>query len=121
MRVFVFDRLGGIASQQIDINKEPVQFLEVMLGSLGFVWMSEEDLGFDPTIQQIDGERFIEVERNGRSECIVIDGLIVRKLCMVGRATTCWKSHVKDYPETPLVIKDSWQPLERDEEGEMLK
>ncbi|KAG6136824.1 hypothetical protein E4U38_001228 [Claviceps purpurea] len=52
-----------IASQQIDINKEPVNFIDVMLG---FLWMSESDLGFDPTIQQTDGERFIEIERNGR-------------------------------------------------------
>ncbi|KAG6042253.1 hypothetical protein E4U39_006137 [Claviceps sp. Clav50 group G5] len=118
MRVWVFDRLGGIASQQIDINKEPVQFIKVMLG---FLWMSEEDLGFDPTIKITDGKPSIEIERNGRSECIVIDGLIIRMRCMVGRATTCWKGHVKDHPETPLVIKDSWQPSERDEEGEMLK
>ncbi|KAG6171095.1 hypothetical protein E4U11_001192 [Claviceps purpurea] len=118
MRVWVFDRLGGIASEQIDVNKEPVQFIEVMLG---FLWMSEEDLGFDPTIKIIDGEPSIEIERNGRSECIVIDGLIIRSCCMVGRATTCWKAHVKDHLETPLVIKDSWQPSERDEEGEMLK
>ncbi|KAG6131201.1 hypothetical protein E4U12_003842 [Claviceps purpurea] len=118
MRVWVFDRLGGIASAQIDINKEPVQLIEVMLG---FLRMSEEDLGFDPTIKITDGKPSIEIERNGRSECIVIDGLIIRSCCMVGRATTCWKAHVKDHPETPLVIKDSWQPSERDEEGEMLK
>ncbi|KAG6042678.1 hypothetical protein E4U39_005571 [Claviceps sp. Clav50 group G5] len=118
MRVWVFDRLGGIASQQIDVNKDPVQFIEVMLG---FLRMSEEGLGFDPTIKITDGEPCIEIERNGRSECIVIDGLIIRQCCMVGRATTCWKAHMKDYPETPLVIKDSWQSSERDEEGEMLK
>ncbi|KAG5944030.1 hypothetical protein E4U59_007669 [Claviceps monticola] len=70
------------------INKE---LLEAMLG---FLWMSEEDLGFDSTIQQIDGERFTEIERNGRSECIVIDGLIMRTCCMLS---------------------------ERDEEREMLK
>ncbi|KAG6081411.1 hypothetical protein E4U16_007510 [Claviceps sp. LM84 group G4] len=118
MRVLVFDRLGGIASEQIDINKEPVQFIEVMLG---FFRMSEEDLGFDPTIKITDGEPGIEIERNGRSECIVIDGLIIRMRCMVGRPTTCWKAHVKDLLETPLVIKNSWQPSERDEEREMLK
>ncbi|KAG6280933.1 hypothetical protein E4U48_007532 [Claviceps purpurea] len=69
---------------------------------LGFLWMSEADLGFDPTIQKIDGQSFIEIERKGISECIVIDGLI-------------------GCPETPLVIKDSWQLPERDEEGELLK
>ncbi|KAG6099805.1 hypothetical protein E4U30_006001 [Claviceps sp. LM220 group G6] len=90
MRVWVFDRLGSIASQQIDVNKEPIQFINVMLG---FLWMSEADLGFDPTIQEIDGQSFIEIERKG----------------------------IWNHPETPLVIKDSWQLPERDEEGELLK
>ncbi|KAG6064397.1 hypothetical protein E4U32_000276 [Claviceps aff. humidiphila group G2b] len=118
MRVWVFDRIGGIASEQIDVNREPVQFIEVMIL---FLRMSEEDLGFELTIKIIDGEPSIEIKRDGRSECIVIDGLIIRQCCMVGRATTCWKTHVKDHPETPLVIKDSWQPLEHDEKGDMLK
>ncbi|KAG5924487.1 hypothetical protein E4U61_000423 [Claviceps capensis] len=81
----------------------------------------KKDLGFDPTMKITDGEPSMAIERNGRSECIVIDGLIIRQCCMVGRATTCWKAHVKDHPETPLIIKDSWQPSEREEEGEMLK
>ncbi|KAG5996145.1 hypothetical protein E4U52_007229 [Claviceps spartinae] len=118
MRVWVFDRLGGIASEQIDVNKGPVQFIEVLLG---FLRMSEEDIGFDPTIMITDCEPSTEIKRKGRSKCIVIDGLIIRQCCMVGRVTTCWKAHVKDHPETPLVIKDSWQPSESDEEGEMLK
>ncbi|KAG6297773.1 hypothetical protein E4U09_001238 [Claviceps aff. purpurea] len=67
MRVWVFDRLGGIASKQIDINKEPVRFSQVILG---FLWMSEEDVGFDPTIKGPDGQQVIEIERNGKSECI---------------------------------------------------
>lgn len=117
MRVWVFDRIGGIASQQIDINKEPVQFIQVILG---FLWMSEEDLGFDPTIKGPDGQQFIEIERDGKSECIVIKELIFRSRGIVGRGTTCWRAYNKDHPEKPLVIKDSWQLSERDEEGEML-
>ncbi|KAG6109305.1 hypothetical protein E4U31_007005 [Claviceps sp. LM219 group G6] len=118
IRVWVFDRIGSTASRCIDINGEPLQFIEVMLG---FIWMSEEGLGIDPTIQKIDGEQFIEIERNGRSECIVIDWLIMRTRCIVGRATTCWKGHVKGHPEIPVIIKDTWSSTERDEEGEMLK
>ena len=41
--------------------------------------------------------------------------------CIAGRATTCWKAHHEGHPQTPLVIKDSWQYPERDEEGELLR
>ncbi|RSL39791.1 hypothetical protein CEP51_016769, partial [Fusarium floridanum] len=57
MRVWAFDRLGGIASEQFDINKDGRQFVSTILG---FLWMNEEQLGFDPTIMTANGERFIE-------------------------------------------------------------
>jgi hypothetical protein len=45
-----------------------------------------------------------------------------RAPCVAGRATTCWKAHREgDDSEAPLVIKDSWQPPEREEEGELLR
>ncbi|KAK7417667.1 hypothetical protein QQZ08_011553 [Neonectria magnoliae] len=40
--------------------------------------------------------------------------------CIAGRATTCWKAHLKGRPDVALVIKDSWQYPERDEEGDLL-
>ncbi|PHH49258.1 hypothetical protein CFIMG_007853RA00001 [Ceratocystis fimbriata CBS 114723] len=43
-----------------------------------------------------------------------------RAPCIAGRATTCWKAHLEGRPDMPLVIKDSWQYPERDEEGELL-
>ncbi|KAG5914294.1 hypothetical protein E4U61_005901 [Claviceps capensis] len=43
-----------------------------------------------------------------------------RKPCIIGRATTCWKAHVKDDPKTILVVKDSWQEVKCDEEGDIL-
>ncbi|KAG6132527.1 hypothetical protein E4U38_003307 [Claviceps purpurea] len=126
MRVWLFDRLGGIASEQININTEPLQFIKVILG---FLWMSEENLGFDPsikrpdlTVEGADGEKqYIEIEQQGGSKkCIILDQAMSRKPCIIGRATTCWKAHVKDDPETILVVKDSWQEVQRDEEGDML-
>ncbi|KAI3574037.1 hypothetical protein IWW34DRAFT_885079 [Fusarium oxysporum f. sp. albedinis] len=89
MRVWAFDRLGGIASEQFDINKDGRQFVSTILG---FLWMNEEQLGFDPTTMTANGERFIEVNRN---------------------------AHPKGRSEILLVIKDSWQYPERDEEGEL--
>ncbi|KAH6869569.1 hypothetical protein B0T10DRAFT_418334 [Thelonectria olida] len=118
MRVWAFDRLGGIASEQFNINDDGLQFVFTILG---FLWMNEEELGFDPTIMSANQERFIEVNRNGSTERIIIDQVMQRARCIAGRATTCWKAHPEGQPEMLLVIKDSWQYPERDEEGDLLR
>ncbi|KIW76742.1 hypothetical protein Z517_09186 [Fonsecaea pedrosoi CBS 271.37] len=119
MRVWEFDRLGGIASEQFDINKDGERFVSTIIG---FTFMSEEELGLDPTIMTgADGKRFIEIQRNDSTERVMIDRLMLRTRYIVGRATTCWKAYREGQPETPLVIKDSWQHVERDEEGELLR
>ncbi|RMD42106.1 hypothetical protein DV735_g2981, partial [Chaetothyriales sp. CBS 134920] len=118
MRIWVFDRLGGIASEGFDINKDGLQFVSTILG---FLWMGEEELGFDPTFMTANGQQFIEIERNGSKERLIIDEVMKRPRCIAGRATTCWKAHPNGNPQTILVIKDSWQYPERDEEGELLR
>ncbi|KID81451.1 serine/threonine-protein kinase Sgk2 [Metarhizium guizhouense ARSEF 977] len=120
MRVWEFDRLGGIASEQFDINKKEggLQFVATILG---FLRMNEEMLGFDPTIVTAGGQKYIEIERNGQSERLILDEVMNRAPCIAGRATTCWKAHRKDDPHTPLVIKDSWQYTDRDEEGDLVQ
>lgn len=60
IRLWEFDRLGGIASEQFDINKEGLQFVSIILG---FLWMNEEELGFDPTILTEEGQQVIKIER----------------------------------------------------------
>lgn len=117
MRIWEFDRLGGIASKQFDINEDGLQFVSTILA---FLWTNEEQLGFDPTVITENGQRFIEIQRNGLTERLIIDGLIMRASCISGRATTCWKAHREGDPQTLLVIKDSWQYTER-EEGELLR
>ncbi|KUI73048.1 hypothetical protein VM1G_08192 [Cytospora mali] len=119
MRIWEFDRLGGIASGQFDINKDGLRFISTILG---FLWMNNEQLGFDPTIiTGSGGERYIEIQRNGLRERLIIDEVMRRAPCVAGRATTCWKAHREGDTRTPLVIKDSWQFTERDEEGELLR
>ncbi|KAF1361094.1 hypothetical protein EJ07DRAFT_164685 [Lizonia empirigonia] len=118
MRLWTFDRLGGIASEQFDINKDGLQFVSAVLG---FLWMNEEQLGFDPTITTVGDKRYIEIERDKGKERLVIDRLIKRVPCVAGRATTCWKAYKEEDPDTPLVVKDSWQYPEREEEGELLR
>ena len=119
MRLWEFDRVGGISSAPFDINKDGLQFVSAILG---YLWMSEEQLGFDPTILVLDGIRYIEIVRNDQTERLIIDELMRRAPCVAGRATTCWKAHRDgDESKTPLVIKDSWQFPERDEEGQLLR
>ena len=119
MRLWQYDRMGAIASSPFDINNDGLQFVSAVLGYLS---MNEEQLGFDPTILLSGGKRYIEIVRNDRRERLIIDGLMKRAPCVAGRATTCWKAYREgDESQKPLVIKDSWQYLERDEEGELLR
>ncbi|KAK2005271.1 hypothetical protein LZ32DRAFT_633653 [Colletotrichum eremochloae] len=117
MRVWAFDRLGAIASEQFDINRDGLQFVSALLG---FLWIDEDDLGFDPTIIKANNERFLEIKRDGSTERIVLDAVMLRAPCVAGRATTCWKAHPEGHPEMLLVVKDSWQYPERDEEGDLV-
>src|SRR5271168_841157 len=118
MGVWEFDRLGGIASEQFDINEDGLQFVSTILG---FLWMNEEELGFDPTIMTANDQWFIEIGRNGLTERLIIDEVMKRARCIAGRATTCWKAHREEDPRTSLVIKDSWQYPEREEKGKLLR
>ncbi|EGR51502.1 uncharacterized protein TRIREDRAFT_104463 [Trichoderma reesei QM6a] len=121
LRLWEYDRLGGMASEQFNIN-ESRGGLEFVATMLGFLWMDEEGLGFDPSIMESQGKRFIEIERDGKPERLIIDEVITRPRCIASRATTCWKAHREDDPlKAPLVIKDSWQYPERDEEGLLVK
>ncbi|KAI1820730.1 hypothetical protein F4861DRAFT_542655 [Xylaria intraflava] len=118
MRIWVFDRLGGIASEPFDINKDGLRFVTMILG---FFRMNHTALGFDPTIFTEGNQRVVEIEKNGNKERLIIERVLYRARCVAGRATTCWKVHHEDDPQTPLLVKDSWQYAERDEEGELLK
>jgi len=119
MRLWEFDRLGGIASEQFDVNEDGLQFVSAVLG---FLWLNEEQLGFDPTIITAGDKRYIKIERNNHAERLIIDKVMKRVPCIAGRATTCWKVYREgDESRTPLVVKDSWQYPEREEEGELLR
>ncbi|OJI90659.1 hypothetical protein ASPTUDRAFT_62688 [Aspergillus tubingensis CBS 134.48] len=119
MRTWTFDRLEGVASDRFDINTNGLQFV---FSVLGFLWISDEQYWFDPTIIITeDGRRFIEIEQNGEVQRLFLEGVIKRTPCIAGRATTCWKAYREDDPGIPLVVKDSWQDTEHDEEGRLLQ
>ncbi|KAK4151065.1 hypothetical protein C8A00DRAFT_45663 [Chaetomidium leptoderma] len=94
---------AGIASERFDINKHGLQFVSTVLG---FLWMNDEQLGFDPTITTQDGQRLVTIKRNGQTERLVIDKLV---------------GHREGEPGIRFVIKDAWQYTEREEEGELLR
>jgi hypothetical protein len=119
MRLWEFDRVGSIASAPFDINSNGLQFVSTILG---FLKMSCEQLGYDPSILCIGGKKYVDIQRDGQTERLVIDGLMKRAPCVAGRATTCWKAYREGDPSrAPLVIKDSWQYPEREEEGKLLR
>ncbi|GAP86527.1 putative serine threonine-protein kinase Sgk2 [Rosellinia necatrix] len=118
MRLWEFDRLGGIASTRFDVHQEGRLFVSIILG---FLWMDDKSLGFDPTVIKSENQQYINIERDGTTERLIIDSLIRRTPGVVGRAATCWKAYPDGDKTKPLVIKDSWQFPEREDEGELLK
>lgn len=90
MRLWEFDRIGGIASAPFDINKGGLRLVSVVLGLL---WIGKEQLRFDPTIVELDGVRYMTITRDGRDERLILDLLMRRVTSVVGRATTCWKAY----------------------------
>lgn len=75
MRLWEFDPLGVVASTSFNINKEPCNFVQVILG---YFWMSDEELGFDPTIEEVDG-KYMLFRRNDRTERLRMDKLIQQR------------------------------------------
>jgi hypothetical protein len=115
MRLWQFDRSGSSASSSFDINEDGFKFTRVMLG---YFLMNNEQLGLDPTTQQADGKRYMEITRNDKIERLILTEDITKQAVIVGRATTCWRAYRDgDESEEPLVVKDSWQYEERPEEG----
>ena len=119
MRLWHFDRSGSSGSSSFDINQEGLKFVHVMLG---YHLMNDKQLGLDPTIQQLDGQRFVEITRDDQIERLILTKEIRRQAVIAGRATTCWRAYCdKDQSKEPLVVKESWQYEERPEEGELIK
>lgn len=120
MRVWLFDRLGGLASDPINIDEDGVRFVATLLSILR---MDSEQLGFDPTIRRTEtGERFIEMQHNGSVERLFLGEVMHRTDCLAGRATKCWRAYKEGHSnDTPLAIKESWQYSTLHEEGILLR
>ena len=117
MQLWEYNWVKGITSLPFNINKDGLQFTSAILG---FLWMNEEQFGFDSTILTLDGKQYIEIVCNDQTKHLILDKVIKQAPCIVSQATTCWKAHHKGDTKTPLVIKNLWQYLECEKEGKLL-
>ena len=118
MRLWHFDRSGSSGSS-FDINQDGLTFNRVMLG---YYLMTDGQLGLDPTIRGPEGQRYVEIIRDGQVERIILTKLIKKQAAIVARETTCWWAyHDTDKTKEPLIVKDSWQYEERPEEGLLIQ
>ena len=121
MRLWEFDRLGATSSEPFDIHEHGLFFVKVLLN---FLWMDNEQLGFDPDLMP-DGQQSVKVTKDGVEVRLkMTESLRAQAPCIAGRATTCWKAIREGEEQGPsptlLVVKDSWQFVDRPEEGELL-
>ncbi|KAF2453033.1 hypothetical protein BDY21DRAFT_145487 [Lineolata rhizophorae] len=106
MNLLEFDRLGGMAGSEFDINQDGLRFVSVVLACLR---MNDQQVGKDPTILRSNGRRYVEVERDGRTERIFFQELLSRSSNVAGRETVCWTGYLEGSEAVSFVIKDSWQ------------
>ena len=108
LRLWEFDRLGGIASIPVNIQEDGRHLVSVILG---FLWMNDKELGFDPTITTEGKQRYITINQKGETEQLIVDKFMTRSGCIAGRATTSWTAYLErdSGREHPYVVKDSWQ------------
>jgi hypothetical protein len=55
--------------------------------------MSEEELGFDPTVRTAKGQRFIEIERAGTTERLLNSTLLTDEVWLLGQLVYTCQSH----------------------------
>lgn len=109
MTIWEFDRLGGIASEQFDINVQGEQFVLIMLG---FLCMNSEQLGFDPTIKAFDSKHCIDIVRSGKQERFVLTETLIQYEGLAGRGLRCWAVCLQDDPNKRFFVKDDWRSPE---------
>ncbi|KAJ4302178.1 hypothetical protein N0V88_002314 [Collariella sp. IMI 366227] len=96
-----------------DLYEDGQWFVSTMLG---FLWLGEDALGFDPTVTLVDGKPSFEINRDGAKERIILE-----ELPIAGKATTVWQGHPDGELDKTVVVKDFWQNPELRDEGDLLK
>ncbi|KAI0385818.1 hypothetical protein F5Y04DRAFT_291235 [Hypomontagnella monticulosa] len=118
MRLWMFDRVGAIASAGFDINKDGEQFVKFIL-ALHF--MNNAEIGLNVGFTFHDGEMRLAIKREDKEESLVIEQELHRDRHLAGRGTICWKAHPVGKPEVPLVVKEFWRHPSAVDEAELIR
>jgi hypothetical protein len=124
MQLWQFDRSGAIGSESVDLKSDRKNLEKFFALMLCFLKCNKQLLGFDPTFIEARDRRHLEMRipiKNGNEELIIDSPRVFRASGICGRGTTCWKAHLPGDKTQTFLIKDSWQPKQRPEEGEMLR
>lgn len=114
MRCWLFHRGGAMGSDEFNINKDPHQFLTVVLG---YAAMSYVELGFDPTLASAQNGILI----GEMSDMIKIGPVpFFTPPAIASRGTKCWNATLVNDSSVRYVLKDSWRSIHHGSEGEML-
>ena len=82
MRLWHFDWSGSSGSSSFDIDQDGLKFVRVMLD---YHLMNDKQLGLDPTIQQFDGQRYVEITRDDKIERLILTEEIRKHAVVAGR------------------------------------
>lgn len=105
MRCWVFHRGGGTASERFSINANPERFLSV---AVGYATMSNEDLGFDPTVTPPDDSGLRHIMLSGLRYDLKPKPFFVTS-AIACRGTTCTEAKRPGDTEYNYVVKDAWR------------
>ena len=121
MRVWLFDRAGGIGSEAFEINENPDMLVRVIVGFAAMYRNNRTALGYDPTIFYREDDKTRRINIGGEEFILDATFTLPRSPAVASRATICWKAYKAGNPKKFYAIKDSWRLSTRDEEGPMLR
>jgi len=92
MELWMFDRSGPFSSSKFDIQEDANQFIRVIIG---YLLMSDKELGFNTFIERRDGKQFITARGTSTktSKTFELDAEpIAHQRAIVCRGTTCYRA-----------------------------
>ncbi|KAH8113475.1 hypothetical protein DFH11DRAFT_1598800 [Phellopilus nigrolimitatus] len=95
---YYFDRAGVVTSDTFNIHENPEKFLRIIFG---FLFASNTEHGYDPTIRSDDEGYFTTV----KGKKFRLEGSLHEEPCVRGRGTIC---HIATLDGKKYVVKDSW-------------
>lgn len=119
IRLWEFDQMGATTSVPSDIHQNGLLFVKILLS---FLWINDKQLAFNSDLMEVDGKRFVKINRIGKEEQLIITKTLRDyAACSAAQATTCWKAYQEgDDLKQPLVVKEYWQYVNWPEEGEFI-